>query len=174
MPSTKKKIIEREIIDDDESLDGEEIVPMENNEEVEETPKTAKPKTVKKSQTDINKTNRIKKANEIRLQRVEEKRLEEAIKNRVQEKLKVEDEKKMLEQKFNMKVREEVEKILSAKQKPSANSDKSKDLTEENITKSKSVKAKKPITKQPLKEEYPTQEPNDDLEPYKLYRNLFM
>jgi len=167
MPPTKKKIIEREIIDDDESLDGEEIVPMEND---EEPPKTAKPKTVKKSQTDINKTNRIKKANEIRLQRVEEKRLEEAIKNRVQEKLKVEDEKKILEQKFNMKVREEVEKILSSKQKP----------IEENInietkpTKSKSVKAKKPITEQPLKQEYPTQEPNDDLEPYKLYRNLFM
>lgn len=170
MPPTKKKIIEREIIDDDESLDGEEIVPMENNEEVEEPPKTVKPKTIKKSQTDINKTNRIKKANEIRLQRVEEKRLEEAIKNRVQEKLKVEDEKKMLEQKFNMKVREEVEKILSAKQKP----------IEENInietkpTKSKTVKTKKSITQQPLKQEYPTQEPADDLEPYKLYRNLFM
>jgi hypothetical protein len=168
MPPTKKKIIEREIIDDDESLDGEEIAPMETHEEVEEPPKTTKPKPIKKTQTDINKTNRIKKANEIRLQRVEEKRLEEAIKNRVKEKLKVEDEKKILEEKFNMKVREEVERLMNTKQKSA----------EENINleskpiKTKPTKAKKPV-QEPLKQEYP-QQPNDDLEPYMLYRNLFM
>jgi hypothetical protein len=86
-----------------------------------------------------------------------------------------------------MKVREEVERLMNTKQKP----------VEENINieskpiKTKPTKAKKPVheiqkissrvnaaktaltVQEPLKQEYP-QQPNDDLEPYMLYRNLFM
>jgi hypothetical protein len=185
MPPTKKKIIEREIIDDDESLDGEEIEYKEPTpkEDIKTKPKT---KTIKRSPEEEqkikeNKSNRIKKANEIRLAKVDEARLEAKIKERLEIKSKKEEENKKLKESFERQVKEQVDKILKSKKSKPIKAMK-KDIidtevrsdieSEEEVIQPK-TKSKKPAPRQKVQKEK-TPKQDDPLESLRLYKNLFM
>jgi hypothetical protein len=165
-----RKIVEREIIDEDSELSGSE----HSITNTEPTPPPTNQNILKpkkdKQLIEINKKLRTANATAARIKNKKEKEIQLGIEQRLNEQRQKEEEQKKLKMSFENEVSSIVNKILS-KSTPQTE-------TVKPVKEPKPVKTSK--TQKPKKQqiedhqEYEQEHPKDDLQAYKLYRNLFM
>jgi len=162
-----KKIIEREIIDEDTDLSGSE----HSITNTEPTPPPTNKKGLKNKEENINKTEMNKKlrtinATKARVENKREKDIQLEVDKRLQKQKEKEEEKQKLKQSFENEVEAVINKIISRNKSIEDQSEKPEPKT---------PKPKpEPKTPKPKPEPKPKPKYEEDINPYRLYKNLFM
>lgn len=171
-----RKIVEREIIDEDSELSGSEHsitntepTPPPTNKKVKNNKKKTnieKNDNIEIPQTELNKKLRTVNATKARIENKREKDIELEVEKRLQKQKEKEDEHKKLKQSFETEVEAVINKIISRNTPQEEQPEKPQRRLEPKTPKPKPERKPKPV--------YNPEPEQEDINPYRLYKNLFM
>jgi len=176
-----RKIVEREIIDEDSELSGSEHsitntepTPPPTNKKVKNNKKETNKKetniekndNIEIPQTELNKKLRTVNATKARIENKREKEIQSEVEKRLQMQKQKEDEHKKLKQSFETEVEAVINKIISRNAPQEEQVEKPQRRLEPKTPKPKPERKPKPVYN-------PEPEP-EEINPYRLYKNLFM